>query len=67
MSKERMPVLLLPETLVVGNDGNAEGREGEEEDEEGNGGRERCNSGVISSPSAQSAGPAGTTATSHYR
>ena len=53
-SKERTPVLLLAETLAVGNDGNAEGGEGEEEEEEeSNGGRKRCNSGVISSPSAQ--------------
>jgi len=54
LSKERTPVLLLAETLAVGNDGNAEGGEGEEEEEEeSNGGRKRCNSGVISSPSAQ--------------
>ena len=51
LSKERTPVLLLAETLAVGNDGNAEGGEGEEE--ESNGGRKWCNSGVISSPSAQ--------------
>ena len=51
LSKERTPVLLLAETLAVGNDGNAEGGEGEEE--ESNGGRKRCNLGVISSPSAQ--------------
>ena len=54
LSKERTPVLLLAETLAVGNDGNAEGGEGEEEEEEeSNGGRKRCNLGVISSPSAQ--------------